>query len=170
MAVRNVEKRIERVVTYCAIGLVELLLNEVLESWRRDKTDLHNLRTAVKRLVLVVEEPKHHVALTAGGDMRHLRLLLKDRPHPRGKLGVDLGHFLELIEVDDNLLPTIRRKLGRQFEQPIKRLVNVLLDPCGGKTESCRAVLGIYGHHRNDTQGAENEKALLRIEDDACHI
>jgi hypothetical protein len=80
-----------------ASAVAKSLGEERRELGGRDRAELDWLRAAPKRLVLVVEDPLHDVALAAEVDVRDLGLELKHRPHQLGQTGIDLDRFLELV-------------------------------------------------------------------------
>ncbi len=84
------------------------------------------LGAAPEWLVLVVEDPLHHVTLAAEVDVRDLGLLLKDRAHQLQQAGVDLGDLLELVEHERDAPVAFGGKASGEREQPFERGVDVL--------------------------------------------
>ena len=78
-----------------------------------DHAQLDLLRAAPERLVLVVEDPLHHVALAAEVDVRDLGLLLEHRAHQLRQRRVDVDDLLELVEDERHPPVALGGELGR---------------------------------------------------------
>ena len=149
MALREREQAIECFVTHAAFGRIEALPNELLEESQRDQPDLHRFRAPVEGLILVIEEPAHHVALAARVDVRDVLLLLKDRPHQCREARVNFCDLLELVEVDDDVLAFVSSDNRRKLEQTFERVVDLFRRTRGGEAEAERSIW-IHGHDRCD--------------------
>ncbi len=134
-----------------------------LEQVGRYHPELHLLRAAPERLVLVVEDPLHHVALAAQVDVSHLRLLLEDRAHQLDQRGVDVDHLLKLVQHQRHAPVAIGGDAPEHDEQLLERRVDVLLGGARVEAERHRAVVGVDGDRGGQAQAREHLQALLRV-------
>src|SRR5215211_6221753 len=85
-----------------------------------DRVELDLLGAPPERLVLIVEDPLHEMALASEVDVGDLRLLLKHRSHEIGKLGVEIHDLLELINDQSGPVAPFGRELSRQLEETLE--------------------------------------------------
>ena len=78
--------------------------------------ELHLAGTPPERLVLVVEDPLHHVPLAAEVEMRDLGLLLEHRAHELRQPAVDVDDLLEFVEDERDPATAIRGNLAGKLE------------------------------------------------------
>src|SRR6185295_9393567 len=102
-----------------AAGVGEAPLDEVAERPGRDRAELELLGAAPERLVLVVEDPLHHVALAAEVEVRDLGLLLQDGPQQLRELRVELDDLLELVEDQERGPLALGGDLRDELEQAL---------------------------------------------------
>jgi hypothetical protein len=112
------------------------------------------------------------VALAAQVDVAHLGLSLEDGAQQVREALVEREDLLELVEDDHDAAPPLRRELAEQLEQPLDRVVDVLLPPTGLEAEAQAAVGRIDIHDRDDPKPAEEvRRPLERLADgrgDVC--
>jgi hypothetical protein len=142
-------------------GRREALAQERRELRRRDRPDLEPLGAAPERLVLVVEDPLEDVALAAQVDVPDLGLRLEHRAHQVRELAVERDDLLELVQHEDDAPLSLGGELGRELEQPLDRVVDVLLAAAGGEAEAKRSVGRVDLHRRNDPEATEEARGLL---------
>ena len=126
MAERGVEHAVDDLRIDAPPRARELRVDVAAEERRRDHAELHLLRTAPERLVLVVEDPLEHVALAPEVDVRDVGLHLEDGAHEPREVGIDVDDLLELVEDERDLPSALGGELARQLEEPLERRVEVL--------------------------------------------
>jgi hypothetical protein len=140
-------------------GVLEAPGDEVAEGLGGDRPQLELLGAAPERLVRVVEDPLHHVALAAEVEVRDLGLLLQHRAQELGELRVELDDLLELVEDQQRAALALGGDLGDELEQALERRIDVLRLVAGGEAEAQRAGVRVDCHRRHDPQPAEDARA-----------
>src|SRR5712692_3994807 len=79
-------------------GACEAVLNEAREVTTGKRPEQKRLGEAKHRLILVGEDARHQVTSAAQEHVGDLRLVLKDRPHRRWEVWVEVDDRLELVE------------------------------------------------------------------------
>ena len=100
-----------------------------------------------------------------------LGLRLEHGAHRVRELPVERHDLLELVQHEDDATLPFRRELGRQLEQPLDRLVDVLLCDAPPRSSPEQPVGRVDLHRRDDPQAAEEARGLLeRLVDGRCDV
>ena len=161
MAACRLEQAGERVVVDRLLGLLEAVAQEAGELGRRDRTDLETLGAAPERLVRVVEDPLEDVPLAPEVDVRHLGLLLEDRPHQVGVVAVDRDDLLELVEHEGGAAAPLGGDLAGKHEERLDRVVDRGPAPARVEDEAQAPVDRVDLHRRRDAEPAEEPRRPL---------
>ena len=157
------QQRIEGVGLDRPGGRAEALDDVAPEGLGRDDAQLDGLGAAPERLVLVAEEPAHHVALAAEVHVRHLGLGLEDGAHQPRQGRVDVDDLLELVEDQRHAAPALGAELARQRQQVLERRAQVLGAIARVEAEGQLAGVGVDVDGRLDAQRPEDPQAVERL-------
>ena len=142
-------------------GCAEARRDVLAKELGRNDTQLKLLRAPPERLVGVVEDALHHVALAAEVQVRDFRLLLEDRAHELRQVGVDVDDLLELVEDHAHPPVPVGPELAGELEEALERRVDVVGPLAGLEPERERAVGRVEGDSGRDSEPAEDARRLL---------